>query len=395
MKVFFLLYLTVSTLTFTKGGSFSNDSMGVEDHIILIADMQLQIDINQAMNDMYNFKFEEAEKQYRWLKQKYGWHPLPYFLMGLSEWWKIMPNIDNRKHDEEFLAYMDTVISISNRLYEIPRHEVEASFFLAAAYGFIGRLHSSEERKNWRKSAVAGKNALKYMQKSEGMHDLSPELLFGDALYNYFSVWVPQNYPLLKPIIAFFPKGDKDLGIKQLKEVSYNAFYTRTEAMVFLMRILGAYEGQSKEALRLSKYLHETYPDNPYFHRYYARLLYSSGNFKGAKPVAEEILQKIDNELPGYEGTSGRYAAFFLGQIYDNRNSHEEAMANYKKAIEYSEAIGATDTGYYHYSLLSLGKIYAQLGDKDKAKKYFKAVKSSAKRSSKVHKSARTQLKRL
>ena len=366
-----------------------------EEHIILISDMQLQIDVNQAMNDMYNFKFDEAERQFRWLKQKYGWHPLPYFLLGLSEWWKIMPNVDSRQYDDTFMAYMDTVINISERLYEMPKHEVEASFFLAAAYGFLGRLHSSEERRNWTKSAWAGKNALKYMELGDGRHDLSPELLFGDALYNYFSVWVPENYPLLKPLLAFFPKGDKDLGIKQLREVSYNAFYTRTEAMVFLMRILASYENDRQRALQISQYLHETYPDNPYFHRYYARILYGMGKYSSVKPIAESIIMKIDAGMPGYEATSGRYASFFLGEIYDTQKDHMRAEHYYLRAVEFSESIEATDTGYYHYALLSLGRIYQEQGDEKRAKKYFKAVKKSAKRKSSVHELAREELKDL
>ena len=60
-------------------GASQNDG---DDQVILIADMQLQIEINQAMNDLYNFKFDKAEQQFRWLKQKYSWHPLPYFLEG-------------------------------------------------------------------------------------------------------------------------------------------------------------------------------------------------------------------------------------------------------------------------------------------------------------------------
>lgn len=395
-KKFFIVLIAL--LFFSNGVAFaviSNQADSTTEHIILIADMQLQIEINQAMNDMYNFKFDKAEQQFRWLKQKYGWHPLPYFLLGLSEWWKIMPNVDNTAYDDKFMAYMDTVVNISERLHEIPKHEVEAAFFLAAAYGFIGRLHSSEERKNWRKSAVAGKNALRYMQESEGRHDLSPELLFGDALYNYFSVWVPENYPLLKPILAFFPKGDKELGIKQLREVSFNAFYTRTEAQVFLMRILGGYEGQPAQALQISEYLHQTYPDNPYFHRYYARMLYGSGKYMKARTVSESIINKIDGGLIGYEATSGRYASFFLGQIYESRNDDESAKKFYNRAITFSESIGATDTGYYHYSLLSLGKIYAEEGDAKQAKSYFKAVKQNAKRSSAVHKRAREGLKQL
>lgn len=392
----YLILLILLPLASAGKGAIAPDSTKKEmEHIILISDMQLQIDVNQAMNDMYNFKFADAEKQFRWLKQKYGWHPLPYFLLGLSEWWKIMPNVDDRQHDDQFIAYMDTVINISERLYEMPKHEVEASFFLAAAYGFLGRLHSSEERRNWTKSAWAGKNALKYMELGDGRHDLSPELLFGDALYNYFSVWVPENYPLLKPLLAFFPKGDKDLGIKQLREVSYNAFYTRTEAMVFLMRILASYENDRNRALQISEYLHQTYPDNPYFHRYYARMLYSMGKYNSAKPVAESLITKIDQGMPGYEATGGRYASFFLGQIYDTQKDHMRAEHYYLRAIEFSESIGAHDTGYYHYAMLALGRIYEEQGDEKKAKMYFKAVKKNAKRKSSVHELAREELKDL
>lgn len=389
--------LTIGLILLTTLGYAQEeaDSLYKSEQIILISDMQLQIDINQAMNDLYNFKFKKAEQQFRWLKQEYGWHPLPYFLLGLSEWWKIMPNIHDTSHDEKFLAYMDTVITISENLREVPKHEVEGAFFLAAAYGFIGRLHSSEERRNWGKSAWAGKNALKYMQMSEGMHDLSPELLFGDALYNYFSVWVPENYPLLKPILMFFPKGDKELGIKQLREVSYNAFYTRTEAQVFLMRIWSSYEGERAKALQLSEYLHQTYPDNPYFHRYYARLLYASGKYVSAKPVAEEIMAKIDSGAIGYEETSGRYAAFFLGQIHEARMQYDSAKYYYKRAVDFGEEIEATETGYYLFSLIALGDIALKEGDEKEAKKYYRLVKKQGKRKSSAHKRARDKLKDL
>ena len=121
--------------------------------------------------------------------------------MGLIEWWKIMPNTKDTSHDEKFLAYMDSTIEVGEELYDdYPQYKVEASFFLAAAYGFKGRLYSDEERKNWRKAASAGKDALDYLDEGKTKENLSPELLFGDALYNYFSVWVPENYPALRPV---------------------------------------------------------------------------------------------------------------------------------------------------------------------------------------------------
>ncbi len=372
------------------------DSLGDDgNQIILISDMQTQIDVNQAMNDLYNFKFDKAEREFKYMKHKYGWHPLPYFLLGLSEWWKIMPNMKDESHDEKFIAYMDTVIMISERLHEIPRHEVEAAFFLAAAYGFQGRLYSSEERKNWRKSAVVGKNALKYMQEVQDKQYLSIELLFGDGLYNYFSVWVPENYVLLRPVMAFFPKGDKELGLKQLREVSYNAFYTRTEAQVFLMRILNNYENDDRNAFQIAEYLHQTYPDNPYFHRYYARMLYYTGRYQAVQPVAESIIDRIDRGMLGYEATSGRYAAFFLGQVYEKKRDYDKAAHYYERAIEFAREIEADDSGFYHYSLLSLGDIAHIQGNDRKAKEYYKMVKEEAKRSDRVHKVAREKLKDL
>jgi len=54
--------------------------------IILISDVTVQLETTDAMNNLYNFKFAEAEKLFRGFKEKYRWHPLPYFLMGLAEW---------------------------------------------------------------------------------------------------------------------------------------------------------------------------------------------------------------------------------------------------------------------------------------------------------------------
>jgi tetratricopeptide (TPR) repeat protein len=364
--------------------------------IILLNDLSVQLECTQALNDLYNFNFEAAEKQFRYLKHKYIWHPLPYFLMGLIEWWKIMPNTKDRSHDDIFLNYMDSTITVAEVLYDkYPEYKIEASFFLSAAYGFKGRLYSDEERRSWGKAASAGKNALKYLEESKTQQNLSPELLFGDALFNYFSVWVPENYPALKPILWLFPKGDKALGLKQLKEVSYNAFYTRTEAMMWLMRILNSYENDQQQAYQISEYLNQSYPDNPFFHRYYARILYSMGRYTQAEPVCKNILARIDSGQLGYEATSGRYAAFYLGEIYDARRNADEARKYYELCVKFAEQIEATESGYYLYSLIALGEIAEKQGNKAEARKYFKEVKKKAKRKDEAYKSAKSRLKKI
>ncbi len=388
--------LVLLALWVGSAGLKAQDFTKKDTTIILLTDLAIQLECTQALNDLYNFKFKQAESQFYYLRYKYRWHPLPYFLMGLIEWWKIMPNTKSTQHDDKFLAYMDSTILVAENLYKkYPPYKIEAAFFLAAAYGFKGRLYSDEYRRQWRKAAHAGKQALDYLEVCKQSQHLSPELLFGDALYNYFSVWVPEHYPALKPILWFFPKGDKKLGLQQLKEVSYNAFYTRTEAMVWLMRILNNYENDNLRAFQLSEYLYQTYPDNPFFHRYYARMLYAMGRFAQAEPVCKEILARIDSGMIGYEINTGRYAAFFLGQIYESRRQWEEARRYYQLCVDYGKQLGMEDAGYYLYSLIALGEIAEMQGNKAEAKKYFNEVRKKAGRKDEAYKEAKKRLKNL
>lgn len=364
--------------------------------IILLENVYVQAECNKALDDLYNFNFEEAERQFQYLRIKYRWHPLPYFLMGLIEWWKIMPNTKDTSHDDTFLAYMDSAILVAENLYKNqPSYKIEASFFLAAAYGFKGRLYSEEDRQNWRKAAVAGNSALGYLEESRGYHNLSPELLFGDALFNYFSVWVRENYPALRPILWLFPKGDKELGLKQLTEVAGNAFYTRIEAMVWLMRILNSYENNQPRALQLSEYLHELYPNNPYFHRYYARMLYYTRQYAIAEPVCKAILERIDSGWSGYEANSGRYAAFFLGEIAKAKQDYRSAKHYYERCVIFARQTDEVQSGYYLYSLVNLGEIAEREGRKSDAKAYYTEVRKRSSRSDAVFKEARSRMRKI
>lgn len=321
----------------------------------LLNNVTIQIEITSGVDDMYNFRFERAENQFMWLRRNYPTHPLPYFLMGLSNWWKILPNVENTKYDAIFLSYMDSTIAFAEPILDKDKTNWEAAFFLAGAHAFKGRLYS--ERKNWTKATVAGKKALDYMEYSRGHQAISPELLFGDGVYNYYSVWIPENYPVLKPVLWFFRKGDKALGIEQLEMVFKEAFYARIEAAYFLMRIYAVEENKPDKGLRIATYLHELYPNNPYFHRFYARMLYSTGNLSEIEPVCLQIIERIENGTMGYEEISGRYASFYLGAYYRLYQDFDKAEKYLKMAVDYSEKIGQEESGYYLYSLAYLAQI--------------------------------------
>ena len=362
---------------------------------MLLLNKDIQYELEGAVDNMYNFKYAIAEKQFKSLRRRYPNHPLPYFLMGLSQWWKILPtNIETRQYDDLFFAYMDTTIQKAEVMYEANEQNVEAAFFLAAAYGFEARLNS--ERSNWRKATVASKRALEFMEKAKAGNGLSPEFLFGEALFNYYSVWIHENYPMLRPVLVFFPDGNKRLGLKQLRYVANSGFYTGNEAKVFLMKIYANEESNLDDALQVSQSLALKYPDNAYFERFYARLLFVQGHFTTAERVSLDILNKLEQHMPGYEPVSGRYASYILAYINQNKyRDLDKAKQYYQSAIMYAEMTGERDSGYFINSYLNLARIAKQHKDLSLAKRYYTIVlNASAKdKKSDTFKEARTFLK--
>ena len=360
-------------------------------HMVLL-NPYIQLEAAQAINDMYNFKFAKSMLNLKHLKYEYGWHPLPYFLMGLNYWWRIQPNQNDTQYDDTFNAYMDTTIFLAERLHK-EANPIEGSFFLAASYGFKARLDS--DRDNYRSAANYGRKALKYLKESRNYTEYSPELLFGDGLINYYSTWIRENYPILRPLLLFLPKGDKELGIKQLREVSRNAFYSRTEAQYYLMNILFHNEKEYTESRMLAEYLHKTYPDNSYFHRWYGRLLYQTGYRRQSEIQFLEIIHRIDSGYVGYESNTGRFAAYFLGRIYKNQKRYKESEIYYLRALIFAEDADATKKGYYYLTLYNLSKLALIKKDRKQAEYYVKRVKKLAGRRHSAYIKAKEALKKM
>jgi len=360
----------------------------------LLLDKDIQLELDGAVQNLYNCKYDKAEKQFRSLRRRYPHHPMPYFLLGLSTWWKIYPtNFHATEYDRLFYAYMDTANTYSERLIKADPHNYEAYFFLAAANGFNGRLNS--ERHNWARATVNGRRALTYLQKSREANGLSPEFLFGEALINYYSPWIADNYPLLRPVLLFFPRGNKQEGLRQLRQVADNGFYTKIEAENFLMKILYNDEHQSAQAFPIARRLALRYPDNGYFARFYGLLCFQKGEFEECERISRDILSKINVGMPGYEATSGRYASYYLGYLAQFKYKDiAKAKDYYQRCIVFAESNGDTEGGYFLFANNSLAKIAAAEHDLPAARRYFNVVADKADRKSDQYKEAKAWLKK-
>jgi tetratricopeptide (TPR) repeat protein len=124
-------------------------------------------------------------------------------------------------------------------------------------------------------------------------------------------------------------------------------------------------------------------------------MLYGRGMYNDLERESKAIIGRIDSGMVGYEATSGRYAAFFLGQMYQTRKQYDESKKYYNLAMRYSEQNDATETGYYLYAMIALGEIAEKQGDKKLAKKYFTDVKKKTGRKDEAYKDAKRRLNNL
>lgn len=93
--------------------------------------------------------------------------------------------------------------------------------------------------------------------------------------------------------MLFFPKGNSQLGLAELRSASQHAFYAKTEAYCFLVQILAnSREQQAKQALPLARRLATEFPNNSRFQVDYARLCFDQGQWVEAEATAEATLAK-------------------------------------------------------------------------------------------------------
>ena len=355
--------------------------------LYLLEDKRVKNETTDAINALYNFNFEKADLEFRYLEVKYPDHPLPTFLLGLMEWWKIVPNTEDEQFDARFIELMTKSIDKAQKLWDRDEGNLEAAFFLSGGYGFRGRLHA--DRKNWRRAINDGRAALRWLNVSKGKEKFSREFLFGDALFNYYRVYIHDNLPLLRPILAFFPKGSKEIGLQQLTRVTLEAFYTRTEAQTYLMRIYANEEGNPGKSIQVSEYLNQTFPNNPYFQRTHARNLYQMGRLSDCFILSQDIHKKCEANQFGYEANSMRLASYFLGYVQMRRfNDKPKAISYFEQSIQAGDKAKQQSSGYTLYAHIYSAQLYEQLGNEEKARSLMQEVKKRAEKKEDAYKEA-------
>jgi len=315
---------------------------------------------------IYNVKFDKASACFEKVIEMFPSHPVGYFMDAMVEWWKIRLFRETEKYDDDFLKKIDRIIDICNTKLDTNMVDISALFFKGGAYGYRGRYHTI--RKNYLSVANDGRKGYdiltKCWQLAPGNHDIQ----LGTGIYNYFVVALAEEYPAFKPLINFFPKGDKRIGILQLRSAAKYARYSAVEAEDVLLQIYYQFEKDYPEALEIALKLNTKYPDNPYFHRYLARCYTSAGwqyNEK-AEEIWREIIKRCIKRKLGYDRLTSREALYYVGLALMRKKDYNTALKYFYKCDEACRHVDKDGpSGFMVMTNVNIGKIF-DLQDKRK-----------------------------
>ncbi len=346
VKYFFLLLLLASLV---PSDSFAQ----------WLTDPDFDLHTKQGIDHVYNLEFDQAEKEFQYLIATHPNHPAGYFFLAMVDWWRILLNIDNESLDDRFLAKLDVVIDKCDSILDNNPDDVTALFFKGGSLGFRGRLRAN--RGSWIKAANDGRLALPIIRHAYSIAPENFDILLGMGIYNYYAEAIPEQYPIVKPLMFFFPGGDKAKGIKQLTAVAAKAKYAAVEADYFLLQLYYTHERQYEKALEIALRLFARYPKNVVFHRYIGRCYISLGKWENAHAVFSEILSRCGTPggMVGYTDSAKREALYYLGVYAMNAGKYDESLQAFFRCDEVSRMLDKNgESGFMVMANLRIGFIY-------------------------------------
>jgi tetratricopeptide (TPR) repeat protein len=327
----------------------------------------------RGIDKVYNYEFDRADSDFTDIIRLRPDHPAGYFFRAMIQWERIISNFDDESQDDKLYKMLDVVIEMCEKHLDEYPNDVTAMFFDGGAVGFRGRLRAN--RGKWLGAANDGMVALPLVRKAYELEPNNYDVLLGIGIYNYYASVVPENYPIVKPAMIFFPSGDRKKGLEQLRQASQHAKYARVEAMYFLMQNYFVYEKDYASALELARKLHAKYPNNSMFHRYVGRCLVSTGYLGEAKDIFIDIEKRCSKKQLGYDTYDAREAYYYLGKFDFMAGRFDAGLNNLYRSDELSRTIDKDEpSGFMALGNLLIGMIYDAQGKREDAMKQYKKV---------------------
>jgi len=337
----------------------------------VLDDPLVRYQAKRGLDLLYNMRFDRAATLFELVDQRYPDHPIGPFLKALNTWWEILLDLSDTSHDEAFFDAMQEVIDRSDRLLaEDPQH-FDAQFFKGAALGFRGRHRSN--RGNWYRAAMDGRQAMGYVLNVAGADPTNDDFVFGRGIYDYYADVIPERYTYVRPVMVFFPDGDRERGLELLKRTAEEGHYIQTEATYFLLQIHYLFEQDYSKSIEYVTRLLDQHPGNAFFHAYKGRVHARWGRWMQARNTFTEVLERYQSKQAGYNDAVAEQALFFIGRSHLAQGEPQAAL----QRLQQLDALAARreeDAYFQVVGRLYQGMAYDALAERSLAERRYREV---------------------
>ncbi len=330
--------------------------------------------MTKGIDYVYKIKFDSANAVFQSLINRDPKDPTGYFLIAMTEWWKIYLNKNDESNDEIYRTAVDKCLKACDERLDENKNDDWVLFLKGGVIGYRGFLNGL--RDNWLAAVDDGREGLSLLKRCVELNPSNKDALLGIGLYNYAVNYVTERYPFLKTLLFFFPTGNKEEGFTQLRDCIENARFAKTEATVVMCYVYLSYEKNYYEAEKYADKFFKQYPENPAAEKYLANSYTGQGRWNESITLWSGILAKIDSSKPGYNNTYlKRESLYYLGLCYQKTGNLNESVKFYTESLNMSFGLDKDKQSPQQvFSALGLGMVNDQKGNRSEAIRYYNMV---------------------
>lgn len=321
--------------------------------------------VKTGIENIYNFRFSEAEKLCQSLNKSYPEHPVIYLLRGMIKYWQNYPLIPTSVLRSAYEKDMRKCIE----LCETGKGKTDDAEFLLADLSARGMLLLFYADNNLSGEVIPlATSTYQLIMRSFDYTSQYNDFYFFTGLYNYYRETYPVAYPLYKIVAFLFPKGDKEKGLAELNIVASNSIFLKAEATSFLSGIYTSFENDFSKARDYSKSLYELYNRNLQYRVLYIKNLLLTKKYD----EAEKQILSLSGQ---YENNSFFNAEFTIltGVLHEKKyNNSKIAEQYYLNGIELLSAYGHFGNEFSAYAYFGLSRVAEYSGRQNLRKEYRK-----------------------
>lgn len=330
----------------------------------ILKDPQATRVAQQCVDYLNNYQFDKFDIEVEKLQAKYSTHPSYPLLKSMALYYQSLIDMNPNKEDLVYINLLNEVVDYSEELLKEDPDSKEALFFALSGYGYRAQYYSNQGA--FIKVVGEGKKAYKYYKKGQAFKEEENEFYFMTGLFNYYIEKYPENHPIIKPMMGFFQKGNKELGLQQLDYATKNGMFTQGSAYTYISYLYTKFECNYDKSAYYTKKFYEMNPKNTLNKCNYIMALLFNKQYEKALPLIYS-LKKEQNEffLIAYHLYYGWY-------VLEKDKNVEKALTQFEIVELMSEKNKEITSDFLALTNYKKAQIYQGLGRVDEAKESYK-----------------------